>query len=137
MRKLFGTIVGILVAILILAAIEYVDGALYPLPTNIDPQDVVAIAQIIPNMPIAAKLILVSAWLLATFGGAWFALRVTDWRWSAVLVTLFVIGGAVVNFVELPHPLWMQGCAVLLPLIGGGLAARAHAKPYPGEPLLG
>ncbi len=35
MRYLFGTLAGIVIAILIMFAIEYVDGLLYPWPTNI------------------------------------------------------------------------------------------------------
>lgn len=137
MRRLFGTLAGILIAIFILAGIEYLDGLLYPLPADIDPDDAAAIAVIIPNMPLPAKLIVVSAWFAGAFGGAWMALRITDWRWSGVIVTLFVIAGGVLNFLELPHPVWMQVCAVVLPLAGGWLAARLHPKPYPGEPLLG
>ncbi len=137
MRRLFGTLAGVAVAILLLLMMEYVDGALYPLPADIDPDDSVAMAGLITGMPLPAKLIVVSAWFLAAFGGAWMALRITDWRWSGILVMLFVIAGGVLNFIELPHPLWMQACAVVLPLIGGWLAARLHRKPYPGEPLLG
>jgi hypothetical protein len=88
-------------------------------------------------MPLPAKLIVVAAWFLGAFGGAWMALRITDWRWAGVIVMVLVIFGGVMNFLELPHPLWMQVCAVVLPLIGGWLAARLHSKPYPGEPLLG
>jgi hypothetical protein len=137
MRKLLGTIAGIAVAIAIMLAIEWLDGQLYPLPTDIDYDDPVAIAAIIPGMPLPAKLIVVSAWLLAAFGGAWMALRITDWRWSGVVVMLFVIAGGVINFLQLPHPVWMRVCAVVLPIIGGWLAVRLHHKPYPGEPLLG
>jgi len=137
MRRLFGTLAGIAVAILIMIAIEYGDGQLYPLPDDVDLDDPVQLAAIIPGMPLPAKLIVVSAWFLAAFGGAWIALRITDWRWSGVVVMLFVIAGGVINFVELPHPVWMQACAVLLPVLGAWAAARLHVRPYPGEPLIG
>lgn len=137
MRYLLGTLAGVAIAILIMMAIEYVDGQLYPWPTDIDPGDSAAMAQLIPSLPFPAKLIVVSAWLLGALGGAWSAMRITDWRWSAVVVTLFVIAGGVINFIDLPHPFWMQVCAVVLPPIGGWLAVRLHARPYPGEALLG
>lgn len=136
-RRIWGSVAGIAIAIGIMLAIEYVDAALYPLPADIDLDNADAVAAIIPGMPLPAKLIVVSAWLLGAFGGTWLAMRITDWRGSAVIVTLFVIAGGVLNFLELPHPLWMQACAVLLPLVGGWLAVRLHPKPYPGEPLLG
>ncbi len=101
------------------------------------PDDYDAVARIIPSMPMPGKLIIVSAWLLGAFGGAWSALRITDWRWSAVVVTIFVIVGGVINFVELPHPVWMRVCAVVLPIIGGWVGWKLHRRPYPGEALLG
>lgn len=137
MRRLFGTLAGIAVAILITLGVEAVDSRFYPMPANIDPNDADALARIIPDMPLAAKLIVVVGWFLGAYGGAWMALRITDWRWSGVVVALFVLAGGVVNFMMVPHPLWMEACAVLMPVLGGWLAIRVHHKPYPGEALLG
>lgn len=137
MRRLFGTLAGIAVAILITLGVEAVDSRFYPMPANIDPNDADALARIIPDMPLAAKLIVVAGWFLGAYGGAWMALRITDWRWSGVVVALFVLAGGVVNFMMVPHPLWMEACAVLMPVLGGWLAIRVHHKPYPGEALLG
>lgn len=47
------------------------------------------------------------------------------------------LAASVANQATLPHPLWMQVCAVLLPLLGGWLAQARHRKPYAGEALLG
>lgn len=137
MRRLFGTVAGVAVAILILFVVDYVDGWLYPLPVDVDPDDGAAVAGLIYGMPLPAKLIIAAAWPLAAFCGAWMALRIADWRWSAALVALFVTVAGICNFLWLPHPVWMEIAAVALPPVGGVLASWAHRKPYPGEPLLG
>ncbi|MGL4314518.1 MAG: hypothetical protein ACRCSO_11070 [Sphingomonas sp.] len=137
LRNILGTLAGIAVAMLVMLAIEYLDGLLYPLPADIDLDDPVVTAGLIAAMPLPAKLIVVSAWLLGAFAGTWAALRITDWRWSAAIVTALVVIGGVMNFLALPHPVWMQVCAVLLPLAGRALGIALHRKPYPGEPLLG
>lgn len=136
MRKMFGTLAGIVAAIIIMLAIEYAEGWLYP-PVSYGDDDPAAAAMLIIGLPLPAKFILMAGWAVGTFGGAWLALRINDWRWSGVIVALVVIADRVASFVALPYPWWMEVAAVVLPVIGGWLAIRLHHKPYPGEPLLG
>lgn len=136
MRKIFGVIAGVVAAMLLVAAGDWIAATLFP-PSDVDTGDPAALASYILQMPIAAKLILVIGWLIAPFGGAWLCLRIADWAPGGWIVTgLFLVSGLVNQF-AIPHPLWMQICSVVLPLLGGWLAQRFHRKPYPGEPLLG
>ena len=140
MRKVLGVVAGVITAFLLVALIEAIGTAIYPLPTELqsmDSADGAALAAALAEIPLSAKILVVVGWLLGAFGGAWLALRISDWRWSGWVVAALVIAAGLVNLVLLPHPLWMQACAVAMPLIGGWLAARFHRKPYPGEPLLG
>ena len=136
-RNLFGTLAGVAVALLIMLSVEYLQDALYPLPDYVDPDDATVTGAVILMMPLPAKLIIVSAWFLAAFGGGWIALRITDWRWSSIIVMLLTIAGGIINIIQLPYPAWMQAGFVLLPPLGAWAAERLHRKPYPGEPLLG
>lgn len=137
MRKILGIILGIVAALAIVAAIGWVDDRLFPLTLDIDIADQATIAGVIADKTMPDKLLWVAPWLLASFGGAWLALRVSDWKWAGWIVSALVLALAVLDLFDLPQPLWMQACAVLLPILGGWLAARLHHKPYPGEPLLG
>ena len=137
MRKIMAVVAGIVAAMGIVFAAETVAGALYPMPLELEAADPATLAGVIANMPLAAKLIVVAGWLAGPFGGAWLALRISDWRRAGWIVAAVVLAGSIANIVELPHPLWMQACAVFLPLLGGWLAQRLHHAPYPGEPLLG
>jgi hypothetical protein len=136
MRKFLGIVAGAIAAMLIVAAFEALASFLYPLP-EVDSDDYATLAGVIANMPILAKLLVVAGWLLGPLGGAWLALRISDWRWSGWIATAIVLAGSIANIVVLPHPLWMEACAIAFPLLGGWIGIRLHPKPYPGEPLLG
>jgi len=132
MRKILGIILGILVALLIL----WVAGYLYPVP-DLESADPAALAAVVGSMSMTATLLVALGWLVGPLAGAWLALRVSDWRAAGWIVALVVLVDSIANIMTLPHPYWMQACAVALPLLGGALAIRVHHKPYPGEPLLG
>jgi hypothetical protein len=141
MRKVLiivmGVIIGAVVALAIIATIGWVSDQFYPPTLDIDIADEVTFDGVIANKTMVEKLFWIAPWLLASFGGAWLALRISDWKWAGWIVTALILIIAVMGLFYLPHPLWMQVCAVVLPILGGWLAARLHHKPYPGEPLLG
>lgn len=137
MRKFFGCVAGMAAAMLIIFLIELIGSSLFPVDIDVQSADAATMARIIAEMPLAAKLFVVVGWALGSFGGAWLALRISDWRWSGWIVVALVLAGGIATLLALPHPLWMQVCAVLLPLLSGWLAQRLHHKPYAGEPLLG
>jgi MFS family permease len=132
MRKILSIILGALAAMLIVSAVGY----LYPIP-DLESDDPAALAAVVGSMTVTAKLLVAGGWFMGALAGAWLALRISDWRMAAWIVVLVVLAGGIVNIVSLPHPFWMQACAVLLPVAGGVLGIRVHRKPYPGEPLLG
>lgn len=137
MHKILGIVLGGLIAIAILYGVERLDFMLYPIQLDIDSDDPALLASVIADLPLAAKLMVVGGWFVGALAGAWLALRISDWKAAGWIVALFVIAGAVATILSLPHPVWMQICAVALPLVGGAIGIRLHHKPYPGEPLIG
>jgi MFS family permease len=136
LRKILGIVAGVVVATLIVTAFEWVTTTLYPIP-EVDSDDYATLASVMTNMPMIAKLLVVAGWLAGAAGGAWLALRISDWRWAAWIVAAIMLAGSIANIVALPHPLWMQACALLFPVLGGWIGIKLHRKPYPGEALLG
>ncbi len=136
MRRILGIVLGVVAALGILMAIEALAHFLYPAPA-FDTLNRAELATSMAAIPLPAKGIVALGWLASAFGGAWLALRVCDWRWAGWIVAALVVAGNIANLIALPHPFWMQALALLLPLLGGALAQRAHHKPYRGEPLLG
>ena len=136
MRKILGSVLGAIAAMLVVAAFGALANHLYPVP-ELQSDDPAALAAVVGSMPMAAKLLDVAGWLVGPLAGAWLALRISDWRVAGRIVTAVVLAGSIANIVLLPHPLWMQVCAVVLPVMGGAIGTWLHRKPYPGEPLLG
>jgi hypothetical protein len=137
LRKIFAIIAGILVAFAGIAAFEGVSATLYPVSGDIAAVDHATLVALMASIPFPAKLIVATGWLVAPFAGAWLCLRIGDQPSGGWIVTaVFLLAGLYAQL-TLPHPLWMQICAVALPMVGGWLAQRLHHKPYPGEPLLG
>ena len=136
MRKILSVVLGAVAAILVVAAFDALANHFYPMP-ELESDDPAALAAVIGGMPITAKLLVVAGWLVGPLAGAWLALRISDWRMAGRIVTAVVLAGSIANILMLPHPLWMQICAVALPVAGGVIGIWLHRKPYPGEPLLG
>jgi len=137
MRAIVGLVLGIAAALAILAAMEAIAHALYPVALDTETLDRTALAAKMAALPLPAKLLVVVGWFAAAFGGAWLALRVCDRRWAGWTVAALVIAGNIATLISLPHPLWMQAAAIIAPLAGAWAAVRVHHKPYKGEPLLG
>ena len=136
MRKILSIILGALAAMLVVSAFGALAAHLYPMP-ELESDDPAALAAVVAGMPILAKLLVAGGWFAGPLAGAWLALRISDWRMAGRIVTAVVLASSIANILTLPHPLWMQVCAILLPILGGGLGIWSHRKPYPGEPLLG
>ena len=137
MRKIFGTIAGVLIAFLLVTITDLTSSALFPAGT-LDTADPTVVAAYVAGLPLVAKLIVVSGWLdRDRSAGRGCASASTTGQLGGWIVTAVFLAGGLVNQLSLPHPLWMQICSVVLPFLGGLLARRLHHKPYPGEPLLG
>lgn len=137
MRKLLGILIGAAFAVAILAVIGWCGDQLYPPTLDIEIADPETLANVIAGKTMMEKILWVAPWLLGAFGGAWLALRISDWKWAGWIVAGLMMALAIADILDLSYPLWMQACAIILPLLGGWLAAKIHHKPYPGEPLLG
>ena len=82
----------------------------YPLPTNVDPDDMKSIKQYMPNAPVGSLALMVlthaiaafiSGWLIAKFAksNVQFLALITGMIWTLVGVT---------NIVMIPHPIWFS-----------------------------
>lgn len=128
MRKLFGTIAGVAIAILVIFGLEIVASHLFPALADFETADDAEIAAMIAQMPLAAKLTIVAGWGLGAFAGALVAFRAARWEAAGWMVAIFVVAGGIINITTIPHPLWMQLCAVALPFIGALFAYGLYRR---------
>jgi hypothetical protein len=124
-RSFLAVVIGIVVAVLVVAGVEGAGGYVYPKPAGIDLHDMEQVRAYVATMPLGAKGIVVAAWLLGAFLGGLATILVARHRTRLALVPGVAIAAATVaNAVLLPHPMWMPVLGVLGAIPMAWLGAR-------------
>ena len=123
MRKAAGLIVGVAIAIGLIATVQLLGHAVYPPPTNVDFSNEDDARRMLATAPPGSLLFVVGAYVTGVFGGGLIAgliARETPalFAWA---VGGFVLTGAIVNMYAIPHPLWFMIVTVV------GIVAAAYA----------
>lgn len=129
-RSLGVVLVGLAIAGILIAVIEAINTTIYPLPSDVIPGDRESLRKAAAGMPHAVFAIVVIAWTVGAFAGAWVAAMLADRspRGHAAIVTLLLLAAGIANMVLLPHPAWVWPAAIAGFLIGGHLGTMAAAR---------
>lgn len=129
MKKVLAVIAGVIAGGIVVYLIEFIGHTVYPLPADVDPTDMEQLAAYMPNMPLGALLFVVLGWIAGSFAGGFAARKVDKGPGNLhVLIVggIFTIFG-IVNFIYIPHPIWMIVLGLVIPiplaLYGGKVAA--------------
>jgi hypothetical protein len=115
-RKILGTFAGIVVAMLVVGAIDYVSRMVVPGAAS---------AQDFAAVPTTAKIVMALGWFLATVVGGFIAARITRWTPAGWIVAGLIFAACLYNGFTIPGvPLWMQIAGVVAPLFGGLIVSR-------------
>lgn len=124
LRKIGGTVAGILVAIIMIMAIEWLGHQLFPPPAGIDINDPESLRTRYEEATLGAKLAVLVAWFGGTLIGAWVADWIGGAEWPRWVVAGFVLLGVLLNFYTINHPGWMIALGIAAPLVAAWLAGR-------------
>jgi len=122
-RSVAGVVFGACVAIGVIILVEQVSGLMDPPPAGMDFGDPEVFKAFVAGLPVGAFLMILVAWGLGTFAGAWVCARIAGrakLTHGVVLGALLLVAG-VTNMLMIPHPAWMWGSAFLV-FAGGGYA---------------
>jgi hypothetical protein len=115
-RSVLAVLAGVVVAGVVVVAIEAVGHRVYPGPEGHDHE---ALAAYIRTAPPGVFLFVLAAWGIGTLAGAWLAAWLAG---RAPVVHGLIIGGllllgALANLLMIPHPVWFSvvGVAMFLP----------------------
>lgn len=123
-RKLLAIIAGVVVGGFVVSWSEAAGHSLYPPPSGFNIKDPADLQRLIDVLPIQAKLLIVAAWFLGAFSGAWTAIRISGESRAGWVVGLIFAVLSIMTVVSIPHPIWMTVCAVILPFAAAWLALR-------------
>ena len=134
LRTLLGALLGVVVAMLTITAVEFLGHQAYPPPPGLDPMDPTDMERILGLLPLGAKWFIVGAWTCGAFlGGLAAALVARHPRIAALVPALLVVAGVVMVSLQMPgHPRWMAVAGLLLPipaaLLGATLARTLRRR---------
>jgi len=114
-RKISAVVLGVVVAVVLIIAIEALGHSAYPLPEGLDISNSEAMQAYVMGLPIGALLFVMGAWLVATLAGgllACFIARETPLVYAAIVGGLVLLG-TVINLISIPHPPWFSITSVL------------------------
>lgn len=137
-RKIVAVVLGVVVAVVLIIAIEALGHSVYPPPANMDISNPEAMQAYVMSAPIGALLLVLAAWLVATLVGgllACFIAREAPLVYSAIVGGLVLLG-TIINLMSIPHPLWFSAISVLAIIatifvtsrLGSAFAATREAR---------
>ena len=125
-RSFIAVVLGCLVAGLVVAIIESIGYAVYPLPEGFDPKDMATVRAAMESMPAGAMRFVLFAWALGTLVGGGLAARIASRSpvTHALIVGALMMIAGIANMVTIPHPLWFWVVGVTLFLPSAYAGAR-------------
>ncbi len=119
LRSIGAVIAGLIVAFVLLVAIEVISNVFYPFPPGFDPNDFEACKAHVAKYPTWVLVVAALGWGATVFLSSWLATRLGTGRHPAhgIVVGSLLCLAAAANIVMLPYAVWFEvGCPVLLPL---------------------
>ena len=126
-RDAGAALAGIVIAFVLVYAVQFVGHSIYPPPAGLDQHDIEAMQDYVSTLPVLALLFPMFAYFVGTFCGTLFACTVGTARpvIFAFIVGVLVMAGTVANLIWIPHPLWFSIGAVAGIIASAWLAMQA------------
>ena len=132
-RIIVAIVAGVIVAVVVVFAVESLGHAIFPPPETIDFNDPEQLSGLVASIPIEALLFVPLAWFLGSFSGGVLAVMIA--REQALLlasiVAAFILAGAVATLMAIPHPLWLVitgiGSIILSTIVATKIGVRLLA----------
>lgn len=134
-RKILAVVAGVILAGLLVYAVETVGHQVYPPPADLDMKNMAAMGAYVATLPIGALLFVLLAYALGSFAGGWLAAKIA--RTSQIHLPL-TVGGiqllfGILNLIAIPHPLWFAIAAVSVFLPAAYWGGKLVVKPASDE----
>lgn len=117
-RRLLAVVIGFLVGAIVVGVVEGIGHMIWPPPAGVDASSHEAMANLMPLIPLGAKIAVVVAWALGSFCGGYAAAKTArDGKIVvAVVVGAIFLCAAGYSLYAIPHPVWMAAAGLLLPV---------------------
>ena len=125
LRNILGVFIGIAAGVVVVGLIESIGHWIYPPPPGIDVTDPEALARLMHEIPLGAKLAVVIAWALGALAGGYMAALISRQAiWPPLIVGVIILAAGAYTLYAIPHPLWMAVVGILVPVPAALLGGR-------------
>ena len=133
-KLVLAVFVGVFVGSLVVWATQMIENYMYPAPPNFNVEDKEALAQLIANAPIGAKLMIIFGYIAGSFVGGLLTQLIAQSRHliPSICVGLVLLIAGIINITSIPHPTWMAVVILLVfvpfAFLGGFVQRRKPRK---------
>lgn len=116
LRAITGIVVGMMVLIILLIAVEFYSSIVHPVPSNFG-NTPAEMCEHVARYPAWVLASVVPLWAIASLASGWTALRLGN-RFSFATVSFLIVAGLVMNVSMLPYPMWFKiAILMVIPLV--------------------
>lgn len=112
-KNIVAVLAGVLVAVALIMAIQFIGHTVYPPPVDLDVSDAEAMSAYVQSLPMGAFLFVLASYALGALAGGLVASRIAA---APLLAAGIVIGmvflATVANLVLIAHPVWFAVVAL-------------------------
>jgi hypothetical protein len=125
-RAIGGVVAGIVIAFVVVLAIEMIGIQIFPQPAGMNPLDAESVRLHLSEISTGSFVAVLVAWTAAAFLGPVVARRITGDgpRWPALTVAALFTAICAYNLATVPMPVWMLPAAVVLVVLASWLGLR-------------
>ena len=132
-RAIAGILVGIVIAVASVFAIEQIVHLFAPAPPDFDMRNPEHVRARVASLPATAFLLVLVGWVVGTALGSWASMRISrvPALWPGLAVGGAIIAATLYNVMTIPHPIWFAATALIAIPIASWLGARAARRSSP------
>ena len=125
-RYVGGILLGIVITVALVFAIEWVVGLIIPTPADFNMRDPEQVGARVASMPPWVMLLVLVGWVLGTGAGSWVAVRIARTRrlWPGLVVGTIIFLSTLYNIMTISHPIWFVAVSLIAIPIVSWLGAK-------------
>jgi F420-dependent methylenetetrahydromethanopterin dehydrogenase len=114
-RAVGGVLAGIVMAFVVVLAVEMIGVQIFPQPAGMDPRDLESVREHLTEIHTGSFVVVIVAWSLAAFTGPVVARRIAGATpgWPPLVVIGLFAALCAYNLIAVPTPRWMTPVAVI------------------------
>ncbi|MCB0408726.1 MAG: hypothetical protein KDD29_00805 [Flavobacteriales bacterium] len=117
-KSVLAVLLGLLASFVVVAAIEYLGHALYPLSEQIDVNETEALKKLMENAPFGALFMVLIAHLFGGAASVFTTIKIAKKSGPAYVVAILFFLLTISNLFMIPHPIWFTVSDVVMVLAG-------------------